>query len=119
MNIVISSTKRGCRLPALAQTFLTALFAFRVTVVAAEAIPAPGTKPPPVTGDRPITAAEVPVERVKAVVRMGERCVALHKALDSHHITHEYYVGGYGGHDWATWRHLLYDRFLPSLWRKN
>jgi enterochelin esterase-like enzyme len=50
---------------------------------------------------------------------MGERCVALHKALEEHNITHDYYVGGYGGHDWATWRHLLYNRFLPSLWRKN
>ncbi len=36
-----------------------------------------------------------------------------------HKITHEYYVGGYGGHDWSTWRHLLYYRFLPNLWRKN
>ena len=54
-----------------------------------------------------------------ASVRMGERCVALHKALENHKITHEYYVGGYGGHDWATWRHLLYYRFLPNLWRKN
>lgn len=51
--------------------------------------------------------------------RMGERCVALHKALLNHNITHEYYVGGYGGHDWSTWRHLLYYRFLPNLWRKN
>jgi enterochelin esterase-like enzyme len=50
---------------------------------------------------------------------MGTRCVALHEALLNHKITHEYYVGGYGGHDWATWRHLLYYRFLPNLWRKN
>jgi enterochelin esterase family protein len=50
---------------------------------------------------------------------MGERCVALHRALENHNITHEYYVGGHGGHDWATWRHLLYHRFLPNLWRKN
>jgi enterochelin esterase-like enzyme len=50
--------------------------------------------------------------------RMGDRCVALHKALEKHDITHEYYVGGHGGHDWATWRHLLYYRFLPNLWRK-
>ena len=49
--------------------------------------------------------------------RMGARCVALHEALDKHKITHEYYVGGYSGHDWATWRHLLYYRFLPNLWR--
>jgi len=51
--------------------------------------------------------------------RMGARCIALHDALIKHNITHEYYVGGYGGHDWATWRHLLYYRFLPNLWRKN
>ena len=51
--------------------------------------------------------------------RMGARCVALHQALLKHKIVHEYYVGGYGGHDWATWRHLLYYRFLPNLWRKR
>jgi len=50
---------------------------------------------------------------------LGARCVALHEALQKHNIAHEYYVGGYGGHDWATWRHLLYYRFLPNLWRKN
>jgi len=55
----------------------------------------------------------------EAAGRMGERCIALHKALQNHNITHEYYVGGYGGHDWATWRHLLYYRFLPNLWRKD
>jgi enterochelin esterase family protein len=48
---------------------------------------------------------------------MGERCIALHNALTNHNIRHEYYVGGHGGHDWATWRHLLYYRFLPELWR--
>ena len=41
---------------------------------------------------------------------------ALHEALLKHNIRHEYYVGGYGGHDWATWRHLLFYRFLPNLW---
>jgi len=51
--------------------------------------------------------------------RMGIRCIALHEALLKHNIKHEYYVGGYGGHDWTTWRHLLYYRFLPNLWRKN
>lgn len=51
--------------------------------------------------------------------QMGARCIALHEALLKHGIQHEYYVGGYGGHDWATWRHLLYYRFLPNLWRKN
>lgn len=49
---------------------------------------------------------------------MGQRCVALHEALEKHKIEHEYYVGGYGGHDWGTWRHLLYYRFLPNLWKK-
>jgi enterochelin esterase-like enzyme len=51
--------------------------------------------------------------------RMGERCVALHNALVKHNIKHEYYVGGYAGHDWSTWRHLLYYRFLPNLWRSK
>ena len=59
------------------------------------------------------------VGQVEAEGHLGERCVALRKALEEHNITHDYYVGGYGGHDWATWRHLLYNRFLPSLWRKN
>jgi enterochelin esterase-like enzyme len=49
--------------------------------------------------------------------RMGLRCIALHDALAAHGVTHEYYVGGHGGHDWATWRHLVYERFLPGLWR--
>lgn len=49
---------------------------------------------------------------------LGERSMALHTALLNHNIAHEYYVGGHGGHDWATWRHLLYYRFLPNLWRK-
>jgi enterochelin esterase family protein len=49
---------------------------------------------------------------------MGKRCQVLHEALANHNIKHEYYVGGYGGHDWNTWRHLLYYRFLPNLWRK-
>jgi enterochelin esterase family protein len=51
--------------------------------------------------------------------QMGARCVALHEALLKHGIKHEYYVGGYAGHDWATWRHLLYYRFLPNLWRNR
>ena len=49
---------------------------------------------------------------------LGERCVALHEALVNHGVEHEYYVGGHGGHDWATWRHLLHERFLPNLWRQ-
>jgi len=51
--------------------------------------------------------------------QMGARAVALHEALLKHNIKHEYYVGGYAGHDWSTWRHLLYYRFLPNLWRSN
>ena len=47
----------------------------------------------------------------------GERVKALVDALNKHQIKHEYYAGGHGGHDWATWRHLLYDKFLPNLWR--
>lgn len=50
---------------------------------------------------------------------MGTRVVALHEALNKHDIDHEYYVGGHGGHDWATWRHLLYYRFLPNLWKNK
>ena len=49
--------------------------------------------------------------------RMGERSAALRQALVKHGIKHEYYVGGHGAHDWATWRHLLHERFLPNLWR--
>ena len=48
---------------------------------------------------------------------VGKRCVVFHESLVKHNIKHEYYVGGNGGHDWATWRHLLYYRFLPELWR--
>jgi S-formylglutathione hydrolase FrmB len=44
---------------------------------------------------------------------------ALHRALLKHGVEHEYYVGGHGGHDWATWRHLLHERFLPGLWRSK
>jgi enterochelin esterase family protein len=56
---------------------------------------------------------------VEAEGQMGARCVALHQALQNHNIKHEYYVGGSAGHDWATWRHLLYYRFLPNLWRNQ
>ncbi len=47
------------------------------------------------------------------------RAEALHNALDNHDIKHEYYIGGHGGHDWGTWRHLLYYRFLPNLWKTD
>ncbi|MGY6546139.1 esterase [Arthrospiribacter ruber] len=48
----------------------------------------------------------------------GARVEALVNALEAHEIEHEYYDGGHGGHDWSTWRHLLYYRFLPNLWQK-
>jgi hypothetical protein len=35
--------------------------------------------------------------------------------MEKHNIEHEYYVGGHGARGWATWRHLLYYRFLPNL----
>lgn len=47
------------------------------------------------------------------------RVQALHDALTNHNIEHEYYVGGNGSHDWSTWRHLLYYRFLPNLWQDS
>lgn len=49
----------------------------------------------------------------------NHRCQALHDALNNHNIKHDYYIGGNGGHDWSTWRHLLYFRFLPNLWKQN
>jgi len=49
---------------------------------------------------------------------LGARVEGLRKALENHKIKHEYYVGGGMGHDWSTWRHLLYYRFLPNLWKK-
>jgi len=54
---------------------------------------------------------------LEAAGRFGERTEALRQALVKHGIEHEYYVGGYGAHDWSTWRHLLHERFLPNLWR--
>lgn len=48
----------------------------------------------------------------------GERVAGLRKALDNHKIKYEYFVGGGMGHDWTTWRHLLYHGFLPKLWRE-
>ncbi|WP_026475223.1 esterase [Alkaliflexus imshenetskii] len=56
---------------------------------------------------------------MEATSFFNRRCKALGDALTNHNIKHEYYVGGHGGHDWGTWRHLLYYRFLPNLWREN
>jgi enterochelin esterase-like enzyme len=49
--------------------------------------------------------------------RPGTRTNVLHEVLTRHGVEHEYYVGGGGGHDWGTWRHLVHERFLPELWR--
>ncbi len=40
-----------------------------------------------------------------------------HKELEQLGVNHEYYIGSRGAHDLITWRHLLYYRFLPNLWR--
>lgn len=45
------------------------------------------------------------------------RQAVLHKQLEENKVDHEYYIGGDGAHDFVTWRHLLYYRFLPNLWR--
>ena len=42
-----------------------------------------------------------------------------HEELDKMGIKHEYYVGSNGAHDLVAWKHLLYYRFLPNLWRTN
>jgi enterochelin esterase family protein len=57
--------------------------------------------------------------KLEAAGRFGARVAGLVDALKAHDIEHEYYVGGYTAHDWATWRHLLHERFLPNLWRQN
>ncbi|WP_319590100.1 alpha/beta hydrolase-fold protein [uncultured Draconibacterium sp.] len=49
----------------------------------------------------------------------SQRVDGLCKALDNHNIEYDYYVGGSGGHVWSTWRHLLYYRFLPNLWKNQ
>ena len=48
----------------------------------------------------------------------ANRSVKFHQILEAHGIRHDYYIGGGGGHDWATWRdHLHY--MLPKLWRAS
>ena len=41
----------------------------------------------------------------------------LHEELESMGVEHEYYVGSNGAHDLVAWKHLLYYRFLPELWK--
>lgn len=51
--------------------------------------------------------------------RPGVRHEVLHNDLVKLNVKHEYYVGSRGAHDLITWRHLLYYRFLPNLFRTN
>lgn len=45
------------------------------------------------------------------------RHTLLHKQLEEMGIDHDYYIGGFSAHDFMTWRHLLYYRLLPNLWK--
>lgn len=47
------------------------------------------------------------------------RHAVFHDELEKRQIEHEYYIGSDGAHDFVTWRHLLYYKFLPKLWRDN
>lgn len=44
------------------------------------------------------------------------RQAKLHKLLVERNIEHDYYIGSAGAHDFITWKHLLYYKFLPKLW---
>jgi enterochelin esterase family protein len=50
--------------------------------------------------------------------RPGARHEVLHNEFVKRKIIHDYYIGGNGAHDFVTWKHLLYYKFLPGLWRK-
>jgi len=50
--------------------------------------------------------------------RPGARHEVLHNEFTKRNISHDYYIGSKGAHDFITWRHLLYYKFLPGLWRK-
>ncbi len=45
------------------------------------------------------------------------RHTLLHKQLEELGVEHDYYIGGFSAHDFMTWRHLLYFRLLPNLWK--
>jgi enterochelin esterase-like enzyme len=51
--------------------------------------------------------------------RPGVRHEVLHNDLVKLNVKHEYYIGSNGAHDLITWRHLLYYRFLPNLWKNQ
>jgi enterochelin esterase family protein len=54
-----------------------------------------------------------------ALAPVAARSRALRDALVAHKIPHEFYSGGDGAHDWGTWRHLAYEKLLPSLWKQR
>jgi enterochelin esterase-like enzyme len=49
----------------------------------------------------------------------GVRHEVLHNDLIKLNVKHEYYIGSRGAHDLITWRHLLYYRFLPNLFKNQ
>lgn len=57
--------------------------------------------------------------KMEAEGRWNERVQALLDTLDAHEIEYDYAVAGYTAHDWATWRALLHERFLPNLWAEK
>jgi enterochelin esterase family protein len=50
---------------------------------------------------------------------VNARHEVFHRELETLKVNHEYYVGGAGAHDLTTWRHLMYEKFLPTLWKKK
>ncbi|EDY82258.1 Putative esterase family [Verrucomicrobiia bacterium DG1235] len=54
--------------------------------------------------------------KLEAEGRWNDRVQALVNTLKTHDIEYEYSVAGYTAHDWATWRALLHEDFLPKLW---
>jgi pimeloyl-ACP methyl ester carboxylesterase len=64
MKTLLRSSGSWIRVPSRVRIFLAAWFVFPSVIIAAEAIPSPGSKLPTETGDKVITAADVTVERV-------------------------------------------------------
>nr|WP_319264828.1 alpha/beta hydrolase-fold protein [uncultured Draconibacterium sp.] len=47
------------------------------------------------------------------------RQTLMHQTFENKNIEHEYYIGSDGAHDFITWKHLLYYKFLPKLFKTN